>query len=699
MQFEYTGVLLIGLAVCVGLGWLYRHVLRSRSALLQHFAATHLVEQLTANVSEKRRHAKFALLVAAVLCLFVALARPQMGFRWEETHRQGIDILMAVDTSKSMMANDVQPYRLERARLGILDFVSKLEGDRVGLIPFAGSAFLMCPLTLDYDAFRQSLNTLDTSLMPRGGTDIASAIRAAEAAFDKDANHRMLVLITDGEDLEGEALSAAKDAAGRGMIIHTVGVGTPAGELIPVTSRGGGGTFMKDEQGQVVMSRLDEGMLAQIAQITGGAYEPLGTQAEGLEAIYQQKLSLVPETDFAQRIHQVPLERFEWPLLAALILLALEYGLSDRKRTPRAARAKVMTAGRREVHPAVPLVLLMLAVSAVQGEASQQDAAKAYQNGEFEAATEQYQEALARKPEDSTLQFNVGTATYKNGAFDAAAESFGAALASEDLGLQNQAYYNLGNTLYRRGEQTEFEDPQQTIQQWQEALEAYEGALALDAEDDDALFNHDLVKRRLEELQEQHDQEQQEDPQQCSNPSPDEGSENSQSDSSDSEEQQENTQDGSQGEESDEASDQDSDQQKGSEGQDGDQSEENADDDPNDGQGAQSDRSEGEQPEPSQASDEGAEREPEQNADPAGDRDDESQGRPKPQPGQPEPPQQNQGDSSAGVGSRREPGQMTPEEAASLLDSLKGDEEGTPFVPAPTGPAGGRDDDSPRKDW
>jgi len=426
MQFENPIFLVFGLSACVGLVWLYLRLRRSRRDLLQQFAASHLVERLTASVSPRRRNAKFVLLLAACGSLFLALSRPQAGFTWEEAHRQGIDILLAVDTSRSMLAEDVQPNRLERARLGILDFVSKLEGDRVGLIPFAGSAFLMCPLTLDYDAFAQSLGALDTTLMPRGGTDLAGAIHEAEAAFASDANHRILVLITDGEDLEGKALAAANAAAERGITIHTVGVGTEAGEWIPAGRTGG---FVKDEQGHVVKSRLDEAMLRQIAEATGGMYTPLGAQAEGLQAIYREKLSLVPKEDFAQRMRQVPVERFGWLLGLTILLLALEYCINDRKPARQPARPIIMTAGRRprsgpQLAGMASAALLLFSSPAWRAHASPQDAERAYQQGDYATAAEQYQEALSRAPADEKLQFNAGAAAYKTGDFAGAARVF-----------------------------------------------------------------------------------------------------------------------------------------------------------------------------------------------------------------------------------------------------------------------------------
>ena len=294
IEFAEPIWLVVGVVVCAALGWLVAWAARKRRVALEAFASRRLLGGLTAGVSERRRRVKVWLLLGGVACLFVALARPQWGSRWEEVTRRGIDILLAVDTSRSMLAPDVAPNRLERAKLGIYDFVQKLEGDRVGLMPFAGQAFLLCPLTMDYGAFGESLQAVNTAIVPEGGTDIALAIETAERAFEKGANHKILVLITDGEDLEGEAIEAAKSAAENGVTIHTVGVGTPNGELIPL----GGAGFVKDAGGEAVKSRLDEVALGEIAEFTGGVYAALGGRGEGLETIYREKLMLVPRRSY-----------------------------------------------------------------------------------------------------------------------------------------------------------------------------------------------------------------------------------------------------------------------------------------------------------------------------------------------------------------------------------------------------------------
>jgi len=497
--------LIAGLAACTILGYGFYHFQKKGHAALQRFAAGHLLEKLTESVSPGRRTIKRILLIIAVASIFVALARPQVGFQWKEVKRKGIDILMAVDTSKSMLANDVQPNRLERSKLGIMDFVSRLEGDRVGLVPFAGTAFLMCPLTLDYDAFRQSLHALDTGIIPQGGTDIASAIREAELAFSNDANHKILVLVTDGEDLEGEALNAAREAAQKGLTIYTVGVGTPAGELIPLKRRGNG-FFVKDDQGQLIKSRLDEKMLQNIAETTGGQYEPLGRQAEGLDAIYKQKLSLVPKQELSERMQRVPVDRFEWPLLLALILLVAEFAISDRR--PRRKKIPVIkTADRRPLQgtrgvQAASLALILMAFLLVSQKAyaSPQSAEMAYNRGEYSLAQKEYKAAAEEAPDNAQLQFNLGAATYKEKKYKEALTAFQTAMKVREVPLQNKAYYNIGNTLYRQGQETEKFKPQNTIKHWEESIKAYEGALKLDPDDKDARFNQEYVKKKLEAL-------------------------------------------------------------------------------------------------------------------------------------------------------------------------------------------------------
>ena len=676
MQFAHSIWLPAGVAACGILALSFYFFQKKSTAALQEFASGRLLEKLTLGVSPKKRMIKRVILVLAVASIFVALARPQMGFQWKEVKRKGIDILLAVDTSKSMLAEDVKPNRLERSKFGIMDFVSKLEGDRVGLLPFAGTAFLMCPLTLDYGAFRDSLEALNTEIMPQGGTDLASAIYEAEAAFQDDANHKILVLVTDGEDLEGEALFAATEAKNKGLTIYTVGVGTPSGELIPLTRGGKDGVFVKDEAGQPVKSRLDETMLQKIAGATGGRYEPLGQQAEGLEAIYREKLSLVPKQELAERMQRVPIERFQWPLMLALILLLAEFAISDRKRSRKVfpiiktAYRRIPKIGRVAGATSVGvLVLLAIIFLGFRGaHASPGSAEAAYKAGNFDLAVEGYRSEAQKAPEEPQLQFNLGAAAYKGKQYPEALTSFKRALNVQDIQLQNQSYYNMGNTLYRQGEETEKQNLQQTIQHWEASIQAYDSALKLKPEDQDAQFNKEFVKKRLEALKKNQKQKD------CNNKNnKDQNKDKKKNDNQKN--QQANKKDSKQK--------QNKDQKQNSSGQ---------------NKSAKADQQKNKSDKGKQKQ---AKANPDKNQKDTADRQKPGQGSAKKdqlKPSQKPDQIQSARAQSAQAPRRRRPGQMSEEQAKNLLDSLKGDEKAMPMTAQNTG-LGGRPQDQKRRDW
>src|SRR5438105_4790097 len=240
---------------------------------LQEFVSARLLPQLAGTVNRPRRILRFALQLLGLALVIVSLAQPRWGYTFEDVKRKGLDLLIAVDTSRSMLSNDVQPNRLERVKLATQDLINQLQGDRVGLIAFAGRAFVQAPLTIDYDAVIEAINDLDTKTIPEGGTNISEAITLADRTYGKSAmGNRALIIFTDGEELSGDAVKTAKAAADAGARIFTVGVGTPEGSLIPVTGEDGGTAFVKDTKGQVVKSKLDQKRLREIAEATGGYY-------------------------------------------------------------------------------------------------------------------------------------------------------------------------------------------------------------------------------------------------------------------------------------------------------------------------------------------------------------------------------------------------------------------------------------------
>src|SRR5882672_6563312 len=305
-----------------------------RQQLITQFIQARLLSALTVGISPARLKLRLASLVLSVVCIILALARPQWGFDWEPTKQRGLDILVAIDTSKSMLAEDIAPNRLNRAKLAALDLMRQAKSDRLGLIAFAGTAFLQCPLTVDDTAFRQSVETLDVNIIPQGGTALAEVIQTAMAAFKEGDNYKALVLLTDGEDHDSGAVDAAKKAAEAGLQIFAVGIGSAEGELLRIKDANGRTDYVRDEDGNVVKSHLNEELLKDIAKETQyGIYLRL-QGAKSIETLYQQGLSRLPKSEHQEKLVRQYHERYQWPLALALILLTIEMLFPERKREP-----------------------------------------------------------------------------------------------------------------------------------------------------------------------------------------------------------------------------------------------------------------------------------------------------------------------------------------------------------------------------
>ena len=495
---------------------------RRRKQALRLFAASHLVAALTGSVSPFKRVLKRVLLIIAVALLFTAMARPHLFFNWREENRTGLDILLAVDCSKSMLTEDVKPSRLERAKLAISDFADQLPNNRLGLIAFAGDAFLQCPLTLDHDAFQTAVQELDTDVIPRPGTDIATGIQEAVLALKSQPNNqKILILITDGEDLEGGDIAAAHEAAQSGLKIFTVGVGTPAGGMIPERDDAGAITYHHDANGDIVQSKLDESSLKEIASITGGAYVALGQQGEGLEQIYKQYIEPLPKQNLEERREKVPLEWFEWPLALAMVFLVWEFLTTERAKRPVLAGPIATNAPRRvprrrnrivRASATVPLLAGSLLLGAITSSHASDatTAEKEYKSGDYSSAVDNYRKATETQPDRTDLKFNLGDAAYKSGDYTEAEDSFRKTLNTPDLNLQESTYYNLGNTQFKHGEALEKVDRKKTIDLWEQALKSYDSSLKL-KNSADAKYNYDVVKKKLEELKQQQQQQDQKD--------------------------------------------------------------------------------------------------------------------------------------------------------------------------------------------
>lgn len=312
---------------------------RTRSRLLRRFASREMIGRLTTGVSRRRQGLKAFLGLIGIAAAVLALAEPQWGFTWEEVERRGVDLVVALDVSDSMLVEDGggELTRLERARREISDLLDLLEGDRIALVAFAGSAFVECPLTLDYGAARLFLDAFDTDLIPTKGTDLAGAIRKSLEAF-RGASHpsRAILLITDGEDHSGEARAAAEEARNQGVKVFTIGIGRDEGSPIP----GPGGSFRRDRNGEIILSKLDEPTLQEIALTTGGRYVRSVTGDVDLDQIYSQGIkATLEDQELGSRRRQRWQEQFQWLLAVALAVWMIEPLVGERSRRKGAAHA------------------------------------------------------------------------------------------------------------------------------------------------------------------------------------------------------------------------------------------------------------------------------------------------------------------------------------------------------------------------
>jgi Ca-activated chloride channel family protein len=332
----------------LSLGLLQRYSSWVRSKQLSQIVAPKFLSALTRSHSRGRRLVKSALLVVALALLGLALARPQWGERTERSHLLGQDILFVLDCSRSMLATDVTPSRLQRAKLAILDFVHRQSHGRVGLVAFSGQAFLQCPLTFDYAAFQDALTLIDDKTIPVAGTDVGRALDEAYLSMDKGQRQKVIVLVTDGEDLESGGRRTAEKLAKDGVIVFTVGVGTAAGSEIQFVNEQGKLETLQDSKGETVHSRLDESTLRAIAQVTHGAYYPLGPVGEGLAKIRLDLENFSASTGSAPQ-RKLGVDRFILPLATGLLFLTLEPLISTRRRFRKsAAAAQVHEEQRRE---------------------------------------------------------------------------------------------------------------------------------------------------------------------------------------------------------------------------------------------------------------------------------------------------------------------------------------------------------------
>jgi Ca-activated chloride channel family protein len=485
----FWGLLLVPVLVV-----LFVRAEKRAAARLREFVSERLLPTLARTLDRRRRTLRFALTLLAVSLTITALAKPRWGYIYEDVKRKGLDLILAVDTSRSMLSNDVPPSRLQRVKLAAQDLLDELQGDRVGLIAFAGRAFLQAPLTIDYDAAVEAINDLDTTTIPEGGTNISAAIDMAVQTYGKSAiGNRALIIFTDGEELSGDSLATAKAATDAGVRIYTVGVGTSEGSLIPLSGEGGGTAFVKDSNGQVVKSKLDEKRLKEIAETTGGFYIHLEDGPRTMKQLFDEGLAKMQAGDIDDRMSRRPIERYQWPLGAALVVFAAAFLLRERKR--ERARAVAPVAPRRALATAAAVLLFAgSSFAAAPG-------LDAYRNDNYTEAYQQFEKTLKEHPDTHAtdrIEFDAGAAAYKLGNYNQALEWFSRSLLSKDKSLQEKSHYNIGRTLEERADRTDTNE--KALGELRNAQSHYEEALKLDPSDERAKANLEEVKQKIERL-------------------------------------------------------------------------------------------------------------------------------------------------------------------------------------------------------
>ena len=459
-------------------------VYRKRRQALIRFAEPELLKRLAPEGSRGRRVLKAVLCLLALGCMLLALAGPRWGSHYQEVSQKGVDIVIALDVSPSMLVEDVKPDRLERAKREITDFLKVVQGDRVGLVAFSGAAYTQCPLTLDYGALMMFLNVLHPGHIPIPGTDLGAAIQGAMAAFDpKSETDKVILLITDGEDNEKRGFEAAEDAAGKGIKIFVFGMGDPAGGPIPTS--GGRGGFVKDDKGELVLSKLNESGLQEIAAVTGGEYVRSMAGDLDLDLLYfdgiKQKTEATVVKSGKIKVHE---ERFFIFAVAAFLLLLLEGFIGHLKRN-------------------LPVLFsfVLLFLSPAQGQC-EEDPDLLYEKGRFADAAKLYADRDMDNPRDIRYRYNRGCADYQASDFKGAMAAFSSVLKrTDDPETRLKALFNLGNAAFKQ-------------EDFASAKAYYQQALLLDPTKENARFNLELALRELEKQKKREEEKKQQKKQQ-----------------------------------------------------------------------------------------------------------------------------------------------------------------------------------------
>lgn len=479
---------LFGLGALPLLGLLLYTLLKWKKKTRARIGDPALVGQLIKNFSPLRWGIKAGLVLLALTAVVLGAANFQRPGRMENVNRRGVDVMLVLDVSKSMLARDIKPSRLEKAKQLLIRLTDKLENDRIGLVLFAGRAYMQMPLTTDHGAAHLYIQDASPDVVPTQGTVIGEALKMANTAFNsKERKYKAIILLSDGEDHDPEALKVAKELAGNGVMINTIGVGSAEGSPIvdPVTNE-----LKKDEQGNTVISKLNEAELQQLADATNGRYirmdnldDVLITMTQQLDSVEKKSLSDAAFIDY--------ISYFQWFLGIGLVLLLAEYFLPERRR-----RNLRLATGM-----GVLLLCSSLSSSAQKENALIRSGNRYYKQKQVDQSLKQYEDAVKKAPGNPTANYNLGNAQFRKNSYSDAASSYNASVEhTTDKTMQERGLYNKGVALVKQ-------------QKLQESIDAWKNALKLDANDEDARENLQKALQQLKQQQQSQQEKQKKDQQ------------------------------------------------------------------------------------------------------------------------------------------------------------------------------------------
>lgn len=462
-------------------------LVRQQKKRLRKFGDRELVRQLTPDVSRFRPLVKYSLLLTALALLIVMIARPQFGTKINREKRTGIETIIALDVSNSMLAEDVAPSRLDRSKMMVENLVDNFTNDKIGLIVFAGDAFIQLPITSDYVSAKMFLSSISPSMIATQGTDIAKAISMASHSFtQQEGVGKAIIVITDGEDHEGGALEAAKEAKDKGMRVYILGVGSTKGAPIPT----GNGDYMKDNTGQTVMTGLNEQMCREIAQAGGGAYIHVENNSNAQDQL-DHELNKLAKKEIESTVYSDYDEQFQAVGIIVLLLLIIEICILDVKN-PLLKNVSLFKRNKK----VVAILIALLVSTTIQAQTDRllvRQGNKQFRAGNYAEAEVSYRKAVEKNPRNAQAIFNLGNALLGQRKDSAAVSQFEQAAKLETNPIRkSQAYHNIGVVC-------------QGQKQFAQAIEAYKESLRNNPADDETRYNLELCKRQ----QQQQNQDQQ----------------------------------------------------------------------------------------------------------------------------------------------------------------------------------------------